>query len=153
MTATYVGPTPFELQDRRLQARVAEAMGVINAATAQLVEAVEEVVEDGIWNVPGIRSAEHWLMWRAGVSPGRAQGLVRMARRKPELPQLMGLFADGGLTEDAMRLIAAKVPAERDARGGDAGTRAVAFPAAAGLVVLARGARGEGRAGTGGRSG
>ncbi len=111
---TFVGPTPFELQDRRLQGRVAELMGVINAATAQLVDAVEEVIEQGIWNVPGVRSPEQWVMWRAGVSPGRAQGLVRMARRRDDLPELTSLFERGALTEDAMRIIAAKVPAERD---------------------------------------
>ena len=81
----------------------------------------------------GVRLAGPGAWW-----PWRAPG---------ELPQLMGLFAAGGLTEDAMRIIAAKVPAERD-REVARWHRAVAHPAAAGLVVLARRADAKAERGT-----
>ena len=55
------------------------------------------------------------MTWRAGVSPARAAALVKMARRRAELPECWALFESGALTEDAMREIARHVPAGRDA--------------------------------------
>jgi hypothetical protein len=58
---------------------------------------------------------EHWVAWKAGVSPRRAEDLTRIARRIDELPACWGLFRSGRLTEDAMVRIARRVPACRDA--------------------------------------
>ncbi|HVM15506.1 MAG TPA: DUF222 domain-containing protein, partial [Egibacteraceae bacterium] len=94
--------------------RIAELMGVINAATAELVSVVGEVLATDAWCGAGLRSAAHWVGWRAGLSPARA-AVVQMARRAPELPAVMGAFAAGALGEDSVRLIAARAPAHRDA--------------------------------------
>ncbi|MEW6152662.1 MAG: DUF222 domain-containing protein [Actinomycetota bacterium] len=90
-------------------------MGVINAATAELVSIVGEVIENDAWGGGGLRSPAHWVAWRAGVSPARAAHLVKMARRLGELPTVAAAFAEGRLSEDSVKLVAARVPAERDA--------------------------------------
>src|SRR5438270_1021808 len=111
--------TGFPVESERVAAwadgRIAELMGVINAATAELVSVVHEVVEAGAWGGGGLRSPAHWVAWRAGVSPARAARLVTMARRLPELPAVAAAFADGRLSEDSVKLVAARVPAGRDA--------------------------------------
>ena len=62
------------------------------------------------WAGRGIRSPEHWLILKAGLSHGRAEGLVRIARRVDELPACFALFVEGRLGEDAMVRIARRVP-------------------------------------------
>jgi len=96
-------------------ARIARLMGIINAATAELVSVIKGVLETDAWGGAGLRSPEQWVAWRAGVSPARASDLVRMARRLPELAVVESAFADGRLSEDSVKLIAKRVPAERDA--------------------------------------
>jgi len=97
------------------QTRLAGLMGQINALTAQVVEVIAEVLDAEAWGPGGgLRSPEHWVAWRTGVSPARAAALVAMARRQGELPECRALFSAGSLTEDAMKLIATKAPADRD---------------------------------------
>lgn len=95
--------------------RLSELMGTINAATAELVSVVAGVIETGAWGGAGVRSPEHWVAWRAGVSPNRAAALVGAARRLSELPRVATAFAEGRLSEDAVRLVVARTPPERDA--------------------------------------
>ncbi len=90
-------------------------MGTINVAIAQLVSTIRMLINTGGWGGHGIRSVEHWVTWKAGVAPRRAQDLARIARRIDELPACWRLFQHGRLTEDAMVRIAKRVPAERDA--------------------------------------
>lgn len=80
--------------------RVAVLMGMINAATSELVSVIAEVLRSGAWEGWGIRSPEHWVTWRCGVSPSRARKLVTMARRLADLPMVASTFAAGSLTED-----------------------------------------------------
>ena len=91
------------------------AMGAINLATAKLVDTIGMLLDTDGWVGYGIRSPEHWVMWKADVSKARAEGLVRIARRRSDLPVCWALFREGRLTEDAMVRIARRVPAERDA--------------------------------------
>ena len=95
-------------------ARISELMGVINAATAELVSVISAVLESGAWGGGGVRSPEHWVAWRAGVSTTRAKGLVAMARRLGKLPTVAEAFAEGRLSEDTLRLVVARTPPERD---------------------------------------
>src|SRR5436190_5010726 len=95
--------------------RIAEVMGVINAATAELVSVIATVIETDAWGEGGIRSVEHWVAWRCGVSAFRARALVAMARRRSELPEISGAFARGSLSEDSVRLAVKHTPPERDA--------------------------------------
>ncbi len=97
------------------EGRVAELMGTVNAATAELVSVIGRVLESGAWGGAGVRSPEHWVAWRAGVSAGRARALVAMARRLGELPEAAAQFSAGRLSEDSVRLVVARTPAARDA--------------------------------------
>lgn len=109
---------PMSRQERvgwAAQARLTELMGQINVLTAEVVEVIAEVLDADAWGSgAGLRSPEHWVAWRAGVSPTRAAALVAMARRRGELPACEALFEAGSLTEDAMKVLTAKAPAERD---------------------------------------
>lgn len=90
-------------------------MGTVNAAVARLVAGLRVLVDTDGWQGAGIRSPEHWVTWKAGVSAARAEGLVRIARRAADLPACWALFQAGQLGEDAMVRIARRVPAGRDA--------------------------------------
>ena len=106
--------TLVEVHDE-VEARVAELMGTINLATAELVGVIAEVVEhETLAAAAGIKSPEHWVTWQCGVSPGRAAALVRTARRLNELPLTAAVFDSGQLSEDSMAAIARRAPAERD---------------------------------------
>src|SRR5947208_15013632 len=89
-----------EAEAARLEAEMAEVCGVLNAATGRLVGLIARVIETGAWEGHGIRSAEHWVAWRSGVSRGRARTLVAMARRLGELPHTRSALAAGQLAED-----------------------------------------------------
>jgi len=95
--------------------RLSELMGTINAATAEVVSVIAKVIETGAWGGAGVRSPEHWVAWRAGVSPARAAALVRMARRLRDLPVVSEAFAAGRLSEDSVKLVADRTPCQRDA--------------------------------------
>ena len=78
--------------DRSPEDRVAHLVGLLNVVTAELVGVIGEVLRAGAWEGVGIRSPEHWVVWRCGVSPGRARRLVRMARALAALPATNELF-------------------------------------------------------------
>lgn len=114
---------PMSRQERveqEAEVVAARVMGQMNALAWQLVEMMVEVLEAAAW-APwgGLRSPEHWLCWRTGVSPSRSAKLTQIARRVEELPGCIALFRVGRLTEDAMALIARKLPAERDQEVAD----------------------------------
>ncbi|CAN5566452.1 hypothetical protein BH20ACT2_BH20ACT2_12960 [soil metagenome] len=86
--------------DGPLVRRVSKLVGHINAANAELVAALGEVLATESWQVVGIRSPEHWVTWRCGVSPAHARRLVAAARRLAELPETRAVFASGEIGED-----------------------------------------------------
>jgi hypothetical protein len=89
-------------------------MSAMNLAAAQLVDTVVMLIDTRGWVGGGISSIESWVCWKANVSKHRAEGLVRIARRREELPVCWEAFREGRLTEDAMVRIARRVPTERD---------------------------------------
>lgn len=91
------------------------AMGQINLFTASLVRTIRTLIDNEGFAGPGIKSIEHWVTWKAGLSQQRAANLCRIARRIDELPACWELFETGRLTEDAMVRIARRIPANRDA--------------------------------------
>src|SRR3954447_2038372 len=103
---------PVAVVDR--EPRVAELMGIINAATAELTALVASVLEDGSWQIPGVSSPQHWVRVTCGVSARRAIELGRLAERRAELPQWGALFDAGLMPEDAACAIAKRAPIERD---------------------------------------
>ncbi len=80
--------------------RICSSLGSVNAATAELVDVISEVIERGAWQGVGIRSPQHWVSWKCAVSGARAKRLVAMATVLPELPACRALFLEGRLTED-----------------------------------------------------
>ena len=86
-----------------------------NLLAARMVDVVVEVLAAQAWGPGGgLRSPAHWLAWRSGFSEARARRIVKIAERVEELPECIGLFRQGRLTEDAMGLIAQRAPASRD---------------------------------------
>jgi Domain of unknown function (DUF222) len=108
------GQAPQEAAWRFAEGEAIAVMGTVNAAVARLVAAVRDLLAVEGWEGVGIRSPEHWLCWKAGISRPRAEGLVTIARRAGQLPACWALFLEGRLGEDAMVRIARRVPAARD---------------------------------------
>ena len=108
------GRSPQEAAWPFAESEAVDVMGTVNVAVARLVAAVQVLLDADGWEGVGIRSPEHWLCWKAGVSRPRAEGLVTIARRARDLPACWALFAAGRLGEDAMVRIARRVPPSRD---------------------------------------
>jgi len=104
-----------QLEAEMVEAEIAEVCGILHASSAWLVRLIGRVLETEAWQGFGIRSAEQWVAWKCGVSPGRARRLVSMARRLVELPETAAAFAAGELGEDSVALICRLAPAEVDA--------------------------------------
>jgi len=97
------------------EVRLCAAMGVLNAATAEVVEAIAGALEDPSgWQGDGIVSPEHWVALRCGVTSARARRLVGMARALAQLPAATAAFAEGALSEDQANLVCAHVDAAHD---------------------------------------
>ena len=100
-----VGTGGDELEDE-----LAVVCGRLNRLSARLVGLVAEALEREGWAGAGIRSPEHWLVLRAGLSPGRARQVVLMARRVRDLPAVMGPFEAGLLSVDQVAVVARHAP-------------------------------------------
>lgn len=100
------------------EVRLCAAMGVLNAATAEVVAAIAEALDDPAgWQGAGIVSPEHWVALRCGVTSARARRLVGMARALVQLPAATAAFAEGALSEDQANLVCAHVDAAHDDGG------------------------------------
>src|SRR5689334_16747431 len=98
-----------------LEAELAVVCGRLNQLSARLVGLVAEALAHGGWAGAGIRSPEHWLVLRAGLSPGRARQVVLMARRVRDLPAVMGTFEAGSLSVDQVAVVARHAPSHVEA--------------------------------------
>ncbi len=99
---------------RPLEERLAETVGLLNVVTAELVALIGEALRAGAWEGFGIRSPEHWVVWRCGMSPARARRLVAAARTLDRLPQVGALFEAGSLSEDQTAVIVRHTDADHD---------------------------------------
>ncbi|MEO6412635.1 MAG: DUF222 domain-containing protein [Pedococcus sp.] len=81
-----------------LWTQAAEVAGRLNRAHGELVEIAAQLVEGGHWGDGGFSSPEHLLVVRAGLSPAQAGDVVRIARRRAELPDAMAALAAGELS-------------------------------------------------------
>lgn len=93
---------------------LAQVAGVTNASYGRLVEILGEALDDNLWQGWGIHSPGHWLAWKTGITQGRAHQLVRIARRRSELPCAVGALVAGELSVDQAHEIALHVPAAFD---------------------------------------
>ncbi|HEX7094780.1 MAG TPA: DUF222 domain-containing protein [Acidimicrobiales bacterium] len=111
--ATPGGAVPRSIEV--IEAEAASWVGILNAATAALVELVAEALEGDRWAGFGITSPEHWAALRFGLSRARAARLVAAARALRKLPQTAAAFAAGELSEDQVAaIVRAQVPASLD---------------------------------------
>lgn len=93
---------------------LSHVVGRLNAAHAELVTLVAEVLADESWAIGGIRSPEHWLTCYAGVSHAVAADVVRIARRTVSLPALTRGLDDGDLSIGQASVIARYTPDDFD---------------------------------------
>jgi hypothetical protein len=100
--------------DRPLEQRLAETVGLLNLVTAELVGLIGEALRTRAWEGFGIRSPEHWVVWRCGASPGRARRLVATARILDQLPEVAELFDGGSLSEDQTAVIVRHTDGDHD---------------------------------------
>ena len=91
--------------------RVAELMGVINAAHGELVSVLAEAVDERVWDVWGIHSPGHWVSWQTGCTLSRGHAIAKLAERRSELPTAVAALQAGSLSLDAAVQIARRGPA------------------------------------------
>jgi hypothetical protein len=89
-----------------VEQRVAEACGVLNAAHAKLVALTAELISTELWRGYGIRSVEHWLTLKAGLSPERARQVAEVAAATAEMPVTARTFSDGELSFEQVHAVA-----------------------------------------------
>lgn len=111
MTRGLIDVAAREADVEALHARTREVCARLNRAHAELVELAASMLESELWAEGGIRSPEHWLTVRAGLSPGRARELVALARRRGELPEVAQLLDEGRLSVDQAAVVARFAPA------------------------------------------
>ncbi|MGH9224908.1 MAG: DUF222 domain-containing protein [Acidimicrobiales bacterium] len=111
--------TESEAAASRLETEIAEVCGFLNATAGRLVALIAEVLATGAWEGWRIRSPEHWVAWKCGVSPGRARSLVAMARRLGELPETKKAFEAGEVTEDQVAVVCRHIPASVDGEAAE----------------------------------
>ncbi len=115
-----MAPTPVavahEATTHDLWSRAAAVAGRLNRAHGDLVDVAAELVEGGHWGDGGFSSPEHWLVVRAGLSPAQAADVVRIARRRRELPDTIAALTAGELSIGQVAVVARHAPA--DHQGG-----------------------------------
>ena len=84
---------------------------MVNASHFRLVTIVAQALANESWAIAGVRSPDHWLSMRAGLSTFHARQVVSVARRHTELPTVMSHFADGQLSLDQVAVVAPYAPA------------------------------------------
>ena len=98
-----------------IEAKIASAAGALNVAHGRLVELAADLIESELWRGYGIKSVEHWLCWKAGLSPERARQITAVARRRSELPVTVATLTAGELSVDQVICVAKHAPAHNDA--------------------------------------
>ena len=96
-----------------IEERLRTVCGHLNVLNAQLVELAAEAMATGAWQGWGVRSLQHWLTWQAGISPGHAGEVVRLAEARDTHPAIMSTFAAGAISID-QAAVATKAPAYLD---------------------------------------
>ena len=90
--------------------RTAAVAGRLNRAHAELVQIAAELITDRHWGDGGFKTPEHYLVVRAGLAPGHAADVVRVAKRRAELAQANAALDAGELSLDQVAVIARSVP-------------------------------------------
>jgi hypothetical protein len=93
---------------------VASLAADLHDAHARLVDFVATVLVEGTWQAAGLRSPEHCLTLRAGLSRGQATAIVLLARRQAELPATAAALREGLISLDQAAVVARHTPAAFD---------------------------------------
>jgi hypothetical protein len=102
-----------------LESEVSAVAARLNQDHADLVALTHRLLDKERWAGGGVRSPEHWLMLRAGLSPARAADVVRLARRSDELPTTVTAMAAGQMSVDQAVVVARSAPASYEASIGE----------------------------------
>lgn len=94
--------------------RVGVICGRLNAAHAELVDLVAELIEKETWALSATRTINQWLTCYAGVSPATARDLVAIATRRSELPALGRELDAGRLSLGQAAVVARHTPVGYD---------------------------------------
>jgi Domain of unknown function (DUF222) len=98
MTATMTAEP--DVVSAPLDDRIATACGHLNACYADLVDLLAEVIGTGAWNGFGIRSVEHWIGWRTGLSGSHCRTLSALVAAAETHPRVIEAFRAGELSID-----------------------------------------------------
>ncbi len=104
-----------------IEARMAELMGVINAANGELVQITAAVLDENLGVGGGVHTPAQYLGWQMGISPGRARDMIRIASRHDDLPATVAAVCAGKLSVDQAAQIARYVHAHYEADAADVG--------------------------------
>ncbi len=104
---------------RDLWTRTAEVAGRLNRVQGELVDLAAEVIEGEHWGEGGFRSAEHYFVVRAGLSPAHARDVVAVATRRHELTAASEALRDGLLSLDQTAVVAHHAPASHQQSAAD----------------------------------
>jgi hypothetical protein len=110
----FVDSPPRVREIDRLEAEVATVCGHLHAQHGRLVALTAEALEARLWEQPGIRSPEHWLCWKTGLSSAHARAVVAAARRFHELPATMSALEAGEVSLDQIGPIVTRAPGSVD---------------------------------------
>ena len=97
-----------------LNERIAMLAGHLNTTNALLVQAAAQMLVDETWRQAGKTSPSLFLQWKLGLSPARADDIVRVAERRTDFPVLKAGFDRGEFSLDQMAA-AVEAPAWADA--------------------------------------
>ena len=81
--------------------------GQLNVVHAQLVDLASELLDGELW--VGWRSPEQWLTRSAGITPGHARQVLRVARAAHTHPAVLAVLRSGELSLD-LAALAVQVP-------------------------------------------
>ena len=100
-----------ERREATLEAELNEVAGGLNVLHGRLVDiAAQCEAEPGLWRGVGIRSLEHWLCWRSGLTTHVARQVTSIARRADELPVSIAWLKEGRLSLGQVAEIARWAP-------------------------------------------
>ena len=115
----YVSSNPSVATLQRLdeiEGALAVAAGQANRAYASAVPLIAQAIEEDLATGPGLHQPASWVAWQFGTDRFTATRLVALAERHTELPVTMAAFTEGRLSLDQAAAVAARVPAEFDAK-------------------------------------
>jgi hypothetical protein len=97
------------------ESELATLAGQLNLLNARLVQVAAQLVATHEWRDGGQRSPAGYLAWRMGLSPERAQQVVRVAHKRADYPALIAEFDAGQLSIDQIDA-ALRAPAWADTK-------------------------------------